>query len=189
MKLFLLGGVFFLAVAGIAAEADFSKSVSPEDFAAAGLGQLSPAQLKHLDELVNAYQNPAVAAARRTADEALQAKRAAEAEAKAARAEVAESKTTNRGFLAKAKVMVMPGTRIEYAVIKSTIPGKFEGWESGTVFVLANGQRWRVANSGDHYFTPPKDNVEVQITPAMLGGYWMFFPLFDKQVRVRLLDQ
>jgi hypothetical protein len=191
MKQWLFGCVIFLvAVAlGFADGELFSRSVSPEDFNAAGLGQLSPLQLKRLDELVGAYRASVVTAARRTADEALQAKRATETEAKAAQVEAAESKNSSQGFLPKAKVMLVPGTPVEYAMIKTTIRGKFEGWESQTVFTLANGQRWQVANPGEHYFTPAKDDIVVQITPARLGGYWMFFPLLEKQVRVKLIDK
>jgi hypothetical protein len=182
--------VFLVATAAaLAEEKNFTRTISPADFESVGLNQLSPAQLKHLDELINAFKNSDVAAARRVADEALQAKRASEAEAKAARAEAAESRNSSQGFLAKAKVMLVPGTQVEYAVIKTTIPGKFEGWKGPTVFALANGQRWRVANSGEHYFTPPMDDVEVQITPAVLGGYWMFFPQLGKQVRVKLVEK
>jgi hypothetical protein len=186
---------------GLAGEADFSRSLSPDEFKAAGLDRLSPAELKRLDELVMARQNSDVAAARRAVEEARQARLAAEAatkaakvaalaaeaEAKAAKAEVTDAKKGNQAFQAKAKVMLVPGTQIEYAVIKSTIAGKFEGWDRNTIFVLANGQRWQVANSGDRYFTPPKDDVEVEIAPAALGGYWMYCPRLKVQVRVKLL--
>jgi|NGEPerStandDraft_6_1074524.scaffolds.fasta_scaffold14705_2 hypothetical protein len=188
MKRCFLAGLVFLALAGSgrAGEEKFSQSIKADDFSAAGLNHLSPAELSRLDALVAAYKNGVIADARRSADEALSAKRAAEAEAKAAKAEVAESKKSSQGFLAKAKVMVVPGTKIEYAMVKSTIPGKFRGWENHTVFVLANGQRWQVVN-GDRYFTPTKENIEVEITPSVLGGYWMNFPVLGTQVRVKLL--
>ena len=85
-------------------------------------------------------------------------------------------------------MLLVPGTKIEYAVVKSTIVGKFEGWDGYTVFPLANGQRWRVANSGEHFFTPPVENVEVEISPAALGGFWMNVPSLSISVRVRLLS-
>jgi len=113
---------------------------------------------------------------------------AAQAETKAAKAEVTESKKSSQGFFAKAKVLLVPGTQIEYAVIKTTITGKFEGWEGHTMFHLANGQRWQVVNSNENYFTPPKENVEVEISPATLGGFWMNFPALKTRVRVRLLS-
>ncbi len=216
MKRSLLAGLVFLitAVLGRAGEEDFSRSISPEDFAAAGLNRLSPAELKRLDELVLAHKNGVIAAARRSAEEARLAEQAAEAEArkakaaaetkaskaeaeartaiaeaKAAKDEAAESKKKNQGFFAKAKVMLVPGTQIEYAEIKTTILGSFEGWAGRTIFNLANGQRWQVANSDDRYFTPPKRNVEVEIRPAALGGFWMFFPALKTRVRVKLLGE
>ncbi len=190
-------------VAGLAADGNFSRAIASDDFKAAGLDQLSPAQLKKLDELIATFKEGDLAAARRSAEEALAAKKiseaqaraaaaeakAAAAEAKAAKAEVAESKKSSQGFLTKAKVLLVPGTQIEYAVIKTTVAGKFEGWTGRTDFHLANGQTWQVINSDERYFTPPEENVEVEISPAALGGYWMDFPAFKKRVRVRLVSE
>jgi len=199
----MLAGLLFIAATtlGRAEEAPFSHAISPEDFNAAGLQRLTPAERKHLDEMVSAYKQGLVAAAQHTAEEALvaqqaaqrsaeeavKAKQVAEAETKAAKAEAIESKGSDKGFFAKAKVKVVPGTKIEYAEIKTTVLGKFEGWSGRTIFNLANGQRWQVANSGDRYFTPPVQNVEVEIRQASLGGFWMFFPAQDVRVRVKLL--
>ena len=213
----MLAGLLFIAATtlGRAEEAPFSHAISPEDFNAAGLQRLTPAERKHLDEMVSAYKQGLVAAAQhtaeealvaqqaaqrsaeealkdkqaaqRSADEAVKAKQVAEAETKAAKAEAIESKGSDKGFFAKAKVKVVPGTKIEYAEIKTTVLGKFEGWSGRTIFNLANGQRWQVANSGDRYFTPPVQNVEVEIRQASLGGFWMFFPAQDVRVRVKLL--
>jgi hypothetical protein len=200
----MAGLVFMVAtVAGLAADGNFSRAIAPDDFKAAGLDQLSPAQLKKLDDLIATFKEGDLAAARRSAEEALAARKiseaqaraaaaeakAAAAEAKAAKAEVAESKKSSQGFLAKAKVLLVPGTQIEYAVIKTTVVGKFEGWERHTDFHLANGQTWQVINSDERYFTPPEENVGVEISPATLGGYWMNFPAFQKRVRVRLVGE
>lgn len=201
---FFSGLVLLLATLGRAGEGDFTQSISPDDFKAAGLDRLTPAQRQHLDELIAGFRQKLVTAAGQSAEEAraakkeaaeaLAAKRTAEAEAKAARdeakavkAETAETKSGNKGFFAKARVMIVPGTTIEYAEIKSTIAGEFEGWEGRTTFTLANGQRWQVINSDERYFTPPKTNVEVEIRPAALGGFWLYLPAFKKQVRVKLL--
>jgi hypothetical protein len=194
-----------LAVALTAVRADdsgFSGSLSAEDLKAAGLDHLSPAQIQRLNELVRAYQGDEVAAARKSADAAKAAQKAAETEAgraqaaqhaaeaetKKARTENAEAKKTSQSFLSKAKVLLVPGTSIEYAVVQSTIVGKFSGWQGKTVFQLANGQYWQVTNNGESYFTPPKENVEVTISPAALGGFWMDFPKLKARVRVRLME-
>lgn len=214
MKGCFFAGLLFslVALAGQAAEAGFSQALSAKDFRAAGLDLLTPAQRAHLDELVAAFKQGLVTTARQSAeeaqvakqkaDQALAAQRVAEAEAKAARqeaevakheanaakAEAAEGKAGAKGFWTKAKVMVVPGTQIEYAEIKSTILGQFEGWDDRDILRLANGQRWQIANPNEHYFTPPSENVEVAVRPAALGGFWMYFPAFNKRVRVKLLS-
>ena len=195
---------------GWAAEPDFTQSLSEADFTAAGLGRLTPAERRHLDQLIAAAQQNLAADARQSAetarvakqktDEALAAKSAAEAEAREmkeaakvakheaelSKAEAVETKAS-KGFFAKAKVMIVPGTKIEYAEVQSKIRGKFEGWNGRTIFYLVNGQRWQVANSDEHYFTPPEDDMAVEIRPAALGGFWLYLPALNKQVRVKLL--
>jgi len=190
MKRSLLVLVMLVAAVRIwAADAGFSGSLSPGDLKATGLDRLTPAERQRLDELIASYQHDTVAAAQKAAADAVVAKQAAEAEAKAAKAEAAESKAGKKGFFAKAKVMIVPGTQIEYLEIKSTIPGKFSGWGPYTVFPLANGQRWQVANNNDSYYTPKQENVEVEIRPASTGGFWMYFPTLKSRVRVKLLEE
>lgn len=189
-RILVSGIVLVLVICARAAEDDFTRSISPADFAAAGLDRLTPAQREHLDALIAAFKKGLVTAAQQATEEARVAKqKAAEALAAqhAAEAETAVSKRDQKGFFAKAKVMLVPGTKIEYAEIKSTVLGSFEGWSGRTVFHLANGQQWQVTNSNEDYFTPPKKDVAVEIRQAALGGFWMFFPSLDKQVRVKLL--
>lgn len=189
MKRSLLVLVLLMAVVRVwAGEAGFSGSLTPADVKATGLDRLSPAERQRLDELIASYKQDTVAAAQKTAAEAVVARQAAEAETKAAKAEVAEAKASKKGFFSKAKVMIVPGTQIEYLEIKSTIPGLFSGWEARTVFHLANGQRWQVANN-DSYYTPKQENVEVAIRPAGTGGFWMYFPTLKSRVRVKLLSE
>lgn len=208
----ILVGLLFLSFLSLAraAEIEFSKSLSAEDYQAAGLDRLSPEERARLDALVAKFrQSETVAAreaaetarvAREKAEAAMLAQREAEAVAKAAKEEAqrakaeakaaaVESKASEKGFFAKAKVLLVPGTQIEYAEISSTIEGTFEGWSGRTVFRLANGQRWQVANGDERYFVPPEKNVVVQIRTAALGGFWMYFPSLDKRVRVKLLGE
>ena len=197
MRRILLGLLAFVAAAAcaLADEPRFTDTLTAGDLEKAGLANLTPAQRQQLDELVAAFKKGQLVAAQKAAVDAqkaaaaaVAAKQKAETEAKEAKAEVAETKKADKGFFAKAKVLLVPGTKIEYAVVKSTIVGKFHGWDGYTVFPLANGQRWRVANSGEHYFTPPVENVEVEISPASLGGFWMDVPSMDVRVRVKLLS-
>ncbi|HTL68443.1 MAG TPA: hypothetical protein VL200_12330 [Lacunisphaera sp.] len=188
------------AVFGGTKEGGFSGSINPADFQAAGLNRLTPAERQRLDELVAAYRNTAEEKVRRTAEADVKAAQAeakaaqaatnaAKAEVQAAKAEAGETKRESRGFFAKARVEVVPGTMIEYAVIKSTILGKFEGWEGRKVFRLANGQQWQVMNAGESYYTRPTENMEVEIAPARMGGFWMNFPTLQTRVRVRLISE
>jgi hypothetical protein len=204
-----------VAVLGMRAEqAKFSAAVSPQDFNAAGLTALTPAQLERLDMLVESYKNGALVTARRAAEEAVAAKKAAEAQVAAAeasvqtaRAEAAKAEAArleavkaesaraeaakaarSAGILAKAKAIFQPSPKADEVLIESTIPGKFRGWDTRQVFVLANGQRWQVAND-DHYYTPATENPRVQIRPAALSGYWMRFPDLGAEVRVRPLAE
>ena len=53
-----------LAVTLHATEENFSSAVRPQDFSAAGLAKLSPAELARLDALVRDYKSGALVAAR-----------------------------------------------------------------------------------------------------------------------------
>jgi len=178
--------VLTLAGRGLADGERFSQSITPEDFAAAGLNRLSPAELSRLDALIAAQKNTANASSRRSTVQTPVPKKSTETESKATSAEARTPQKDDRAVAPKTSVVVMPGTKIEYAVIRSTIPGEFHGWDDRTVFVLANGQYWQVANGG-RYYSPTKQDVEVEITPSALGGFWMSFPALKAQVRVRLL--
>ncbi len=179
-----------VSIIRLPAEEGFLEAVKPGDFEAAGLGKLSPAERDRLNALVEAYKNHALVAAKDTISGTKGSTEATGPVSAPSVAEVPEAKAKpskgGPGLFAKAKVMLMPGTQVEYATIKSTIPGKFRGWGGNTVFTLSNGQVWQVAN-GDSYFTPPVEDVEVEIIPSKLGGYWMRFPTLSTRVRVKLL--
>ncbi len=188
----VLGWATVLA-AGVAAEAAFSKVVPPGDFSAAGLGKLSREELARLDQLVRDYQRGALAAAQRDVDVAEAKVAQAEAQTRAARAEASKTaqaqgdaskeKKTEGGLLAKAKVLLTPGTEIEYATVESRIAGDFTGWDGRAVLTLENGQRWQIANGGN-YSTPPLPRPKVTIVPASLGGFWMTIEGVTNRVRV-----
>lgn len=169
MKFLIVIGLGWAVVssAGRAAEETFSKSVRAEEFAAAGLTKLSAVELARLDALVRDYRGAAaeLAVARREAAAATEAR--VTAEAKAARAE--------------AKVALV-GPAAD-AVIESRIAGDFVGWEGRTVFVLENGQRWQVANSGS-YYAPKRTAPKVKLTPAAMGGHWMAIEGVGTRVKV-----
>jgi hypothetical protein len=166
MNRWILAGVLGVGLAGLAgaAERAFSQAIAPADFAAAGLAKLSPEELARLDALVRVHQGGGggrVPAQVATGPAAAPAAAVAAPEAKAA-----------PGLLAKAKVILTPGTAVEYEAVKSRIVGEFNGWEARTVLVLENGQRWQVA-SGSTYAAPPVMNPAVEIASGALGTFWM----------------
>lgn len=175
--------VMSVLASGLYAQEKFSQAVRPEDFSAAGLAKLSPEERTRLDALVEAYKSGALATARIAAEaRATQAERAVEQ----AKAETKQAKQAEAGFLAKAKVMLTPGTEVEYLAVESRIRGKFTGWEGRQIFTLENGQRWQLANL-ESYYTPEMAGPKVLITPAALGGFWMSFPELRKKLRVKPL--
>jgi len=181
----LLGGA--IAVAARAAEEVFSKAVRPGDFAAAGLAKLSAEELARLDALVRDFKSGTLERARK---EAVAAEaRASQAEKRAAAAAVVATereKPPPPGLLAKAKVLLTPGTQVEYATVESRIAGEFRGWEKGTVFGLENGQRWQAAGAESNV-TPPVPGPAVKITPGLLGSFWMTIEGVRPRVKVALV--
>ncbi|MES2694133.1 MAG: hypothetical protein V4773_11720 [Verrucomicrobiota bacterium] len=188
------------AMVGRAAEENFSKSVPPADFSAAGLGKLSPEELARLDALVLAFKSGALEAARREATVAAEnrvkaeSKARAEAEQRAVRAEakakavVAESEKKSEGsLLTRAKVLLTPGTKIEYSTVDATLVGDFSGWRPKMVFTLDNGQRWQVISS-DSYVTKAEPGMKVKIVPGALGAFWMHFDGHRQRAKVAILE-
>ena len=169
---------------------EFSKNLTPEEFAAAGLGKLTPEELARLDALVHAQQSGELAKAReeaavqmRETAEKVRAETAAkvqkETEAKV-RAEVAaqkaaEPKKTERvSLLGRMRVLLTPGADIEYAKTESQLVGSFRGYEPGTVLTLSNGQKWRVVDGS--FWSPARDADKLRhvvIEPGVLGAFFL----------------
>ncbi len=73
----------------------------------------------------------------------------------------------------------------ELASLDSRIDGLLEGWQGGSVFILANGQRWMVADGSSAvlYLKSPK----VSIKRAALGGFRIEFEGSNQTARVKRL--
>ncbi|MBM3843750.1 MAG: hypothetical protein FJ397_10915 [Verrucomicrobia bacterium] len=154
-----------LALAGALAAAEpFSRSLAPADFAAAGLGRLTPEELSRLDALIAARGAPPPAAP------------AAAAPAIAS---------------APARVPAAPSRRptvtAEEETVESRLTGEFRGWEPRTVFALENGQRWQ-ETGGTTYAGPPLAAPAVRIRAGALGAYWMRIEGVGREVKVRRVD-
>jgi len=177
---------------------EFSKRLSADQFAAAGLGKLTPEELARLDALVRDLQTGDLAKAREEtaarereaaiaheqetaervrAETATKVRQETEAKVRAevAAQKAAEPKKSERmSVLGRMRVLLTPGTDIEYAKVESQLVGSFRGYERGTVFTLANGQRWQVVEGS--YWSPARDADKVRhvvIEPGVLGSFFM----------------
>lgn len=196
----LVSYVCVAAAAVRAAEDNFSKSVPASDFSAAGLGKLSPEELARLDALVRDFKSGALEAAKKEAAREAEARvkaeskaradaeaRAAKAEAKAIAATAEAEKKSEGSLLQRAKVMLTPGTKIEYSTVDAMLVGEFRGWQPKTVFTLDNGQRWRVTSS-DSYVTGTEPGMKVKIVPGALGTFWMHFEGHRQRAKVEIVE-
>ena len=125
MSLSLVGRPFLAAQAPVTENFPGIKgALTPQQYAATGLDKLSPEERAKLDESLREYFSGAT---RRVADRA-----ASQAVSKA----VEEKR-------------VQPPT-----IIESRIVGTFSGWKDGTVFVLENGQHWKVVDGSRATYAP-----------------------------------
>lgn len=174
-----------LVSSGLAAETPFTRQLTPEEFATAGLGKLTAAEREKLDALISrrgkddlsqAREEAARAKAERIAAEKKAAEAAARAEALAAAPKPTAPPAASDASAAKpgwlSKITLKPGTAVEYETVETELVGTFAGWSPGTVFALANGQRWRVVGSS---YVTPKDPTprKVRIVPGMLGSFFL----------------
>ena len=56
--------------------------------------------------------------------------------------------------------------------IKSRVTGPVAGWQPGTVFVLDNGQQWKVLK-GSMKLRKPLQAPEVQVVPGLVGRWFL----------------
>lgn len=153
-----------LAFAGALAAAEpFSRSLAPADFAAAGLGRLTPEERSRLDALIAARGAPPPAAPAAAAVSASSPARAPAGPVRRAPAAVEEE------------------------TVESRLQGEFRGWEPRTVFALENGQRWQ-ETGGTTYAGPPLAAPAVRIRAGALGAYWMRIEGVRLEVKVRRVD-
>jgi hypothetical protein len=185
MKGHLCAGLVLIAslVDARGVEQRFSATLSGADFIAAGLNKLSPEELARLDSLVGPRPAPVGATTVATRPAAQNTLAVVPAATAASAQTTADAKPKPPGLMAKAKVLLAPGTQVEYATVESRIVGEFRGWDAHTTFRLENGDRWQTTGSGT-YVTPPIPNPAVRIVPSQFGGYWMSVEGVNQRVRV-----
>jgi len=203
----IFAGCWLAPVKG--ATRSFSRGVSAADFSDAGLTKLTAAELARLDDLVQAFQHrdpaagqtalagPVVAATppppvglepviARAETSSRVLPEGVEARSPAAPAAGSSAVKSTGGLFAQAKVLLTPGTAIEYSILESRLAGPFDGWQRRTEFTLENGQRWR--HAGDTtYVTPAVMNPKVTITPGILGVFWMNVEGVKPRLKVTLV--
>ena len=106
------------------------KALTPEQFAESGMSKLSPEERQKLDDYLRGYFTGAT---QRVVEKAVE----------------------------KARVVAVDQAVKEHKVqppelIQSRIVGSVNGWKSGKVFVLENGQHWKVTDE-DRYFRAVQD--------------------------------
>jgi hypothetical protein len=155
--------VVVLTTIPASAASHFSEQLSPYDFAAAGLTKLSSEELKRLNEFV---------AAQRTLEP-----RSAVLDGTTGRTEEDQRnarRPKSERDARPSRVLLTPGTAIEYVSVETRLVGSFRGYEPGTVLHLENGQRWKVI---DGSFWAPAKHAEktrkVVIEPGVLGSFFL----------------
>lgn len=68
---------------------------------------------------------------------------------------------------------------------ESAIQGPFTGWNVGTVFTLANGQRWRVVDGS--YSTGRVESPKVRLRPGLVSGFYLQVDGHSPSATVRLV--
>ncbi|MGO4550670.1 hypothetical protein AB4059_06165 [Lysobacter sp. 2RAF19] len=123
---------------------DLEKRFTAAQLHATGLDRLTPEQLALLNQLLR--------------DDAHDAAAAAPAPVATVPAEGGEQRKSLFGY--------------DEGVILTRVVGTLAGWEPGTEFTFANGQRWKVLK-GHYTLHKPLENPEVKIVPGA-AGRWFF---------------
>jgi hypothetical protein len=175
----LLTGLTFLACA-VRAETPDPASVihtlTPEEFAKAGLNKLTPEELIYLEAAISRHQQAAVAVAAPDV----------------AAAPVAPTqkviKSTDKAATSFGAEQVTPVQRlVTEQELHAHIEGTLESFSGRAVFVLDNGQIWQQRIPDTVYFSPTLVNPEVIITRGLIGYKMLIVPanriVFVKRVQ------
>jgi hypothetical protein len=149
------------------ADDSFTRALSPGDFQAAGLGKLTPDELARLDQLVRGQQTGAVAKAKEETTKSVSLMVRAQVQAE-------ELKKQSAGILEKMKVMLKPGTEIEYTTLDSAIVSirEINYGRGGAVFTLANGQQW-MTTEDDDWPSTKAGPVRARVIPGSMGSFFL----------------
>ncbi|WP_221032238.1 hypothetical protein [Actomonas aquatica] len=164
----------------------FVDSLPAEARATMGLEALTPAQLAVLEAAVQNYVHGRSASSLAEKEEELVSTRQQLEEAQAVIAE--QENASDQSLIQRAKVLLTPGTKIEYTTVSSRLTEEFRGWNAGTLFRLENGQVWRVVEG--KYWSPREDaGKAVTIKPGMLGSFFLEIEGVRQTPRVELVSR
>jgi hypothetical protein len=189
---------------------DFTRTMTAEEQAAAGLEKLSPAELAKLKAAVERYKAGAVAVVQEQAEQkvaatqaqvqeasrqaAMAEAKAKEAEGKAAMAEAKAKAAQNKPTVEEKKGPSWLGALITLRraeskpdaeeAIETRLAGSVSTFEGRRSFTLENGQVWQMTEA-DAYAGPTYDRPVVRIRPGAFGNFWLQIPEAAIRVKVK----
>lgn len=180
-----IGGMMALVLAvTVRAEGDFTRTLTPAEVEAAGLGRLTPGELGRLKELVERYRLGEVAVVAKVAEEKVAAAEAKvrEVEAKAGAAPAAGKQP---GWLAALITLKKTGEKPDEAEeVDSRLAGELTNFSGRRSFVLENGQVWQMIETGS-YAGPALVAPRVTVRPGLAASYWLKIPAGAVRVKVK----
>ncbi len=163
------------------AQSGLEALMTPEQYKAAGLSQLSEQQREALYQWLREYAGkPADQSATAPAEAqpiATATAAAAQPAAQPGTAPPTAADTENFGFPDP-----LPDFASETNQLQARIVGKFRGWNGKTVFTLDNGQVWRQRASGKYTYLG--DDTRVVISQNRWGFYDLRLVAADRKVGV-----
>jgi len=169
---------------GLAAE------MTPEERAAAGIGDLSPSQQQFLDAWLRKRfeTEPTVVGAPplEPGESALVSGGASEA---AAQEQAIEAEVERRVAeeLAAAKAVEAEDEKLMNEPFEAMVTGSFSGWNGKTVFALDNGQVWR-QRTGSSRYRHTRGDSKVRFKRSFIGLWTMTVLSTGRSVGVRRID-
>lgn len=178
----LMSWLGVLAVAVAVHAQDFTRTMTADEQAAAGLGKLTPDELAKLRAAVERYKAGEVgavqqrmAATEEKAKAAEQKAAAAEAKVREAEAKVATAAPAKKGpswlsaMITLEKTAQAPDASEE---LRTKLKGTLETFTGRHRFELVNGQIWQTVD-GNGWSGPSYVEPEVIIKPGLMGAFWL----------------
>ena len=156
-------------VGSLGAADEFVRGLPADEFAAAGLAKLTPAELAKLNALVAQYR---------------------EIPPQPTTKEPAATKPGPSPRLPAWVSAVITLQKVESHpeqdhALESRLVGSFSGWTGRSTFRLENGQLWAQANRESYDYYPTLKSPKITIRPSSFGSYWMEIEGVHQRCRVK----